>query len=168
MDFKKLFKNTKNSHNIYLILILLVGVIFMLFPQSDNNKKEEKTDETHISYEEDLERILSKIDGVGEADVMLTYLSSFEKSIAYETNQNNNKKKDGDSIVSEELNSESNVVISSGEPFVVKENYPKVQGVIVAAEGGGDMLVKQNIINAVTAVFSIAPHKVCVVKKSNK
>ena len=96
---------------------------------------------------------------------MLTYSSSFEKSIAYEKNSNKNEKKDGDNILINETNFKNSVVMSDGEPFVVKEIYPEIQGVVVVADGADDILVRQNITNAVTTALNIAPHKVCVVKK---
>lgn len=165
MDIKNLVKKINLGHNAYLIVIILVGVLFMIIPSSNDNKKEIAKNETFsINYEDDLEEILSQISGVGDAKVMLTYSSSFEKSIAYEKNLNENEKKDGDSVINE-TSSQNNVVLSNGEPFVIKEIYPKIQGVIVVSKGADDILVKQNIIDAVTTALNIAPHKVCVVKK---
>lgn len=165
MDIKNIIKKLNSGHNAYLIVIILVGVFFMIIPSTNENKKEIIKDETlSINYEDDLEEILSQISGVGDAKVMLTYSSSFEKSIAYEKNLNENEKKDGDSVINE-TSSQNNVVLSNGEPFVIKEIYPEIQGVIVVSKGADDILVKQNIIDAVTTALNIAPHKVCVVKK---
>ena len=49
-----------------------------------------------------------------------------------------------------------------------KELSPKVEGVIVIAEGGDDALVKQNITEAVQALFGIDTHKIRIMKKSSK
>ena len=167
MDFKKIYKKLKSSHNSYIIIIILVGVLFMLFPTNDKEKKAvNSSNQIQINYEEELENILSKVSGVGDVDVMLTYSSSFEKSIAYEKNSTKNEKKDGDNTIINEIDSQTNVVLSSGEPFVLKEIYPEIKGVIVVADGADSIFVKQNIIDAVTTALNIAPHKVCVVKKS--
>ncbi len=167
MDIKNIIKKLNLGHNGYLLIIILVGVLFMLIPSTDNKKPGNETKETKeisIDYKEELEEILSHIQGVGEVKVMLTYSSSFEKRIAYEDNSNKHEKKDGDSTINE-ISSQKNVVLSDGEPFIVKEIYPEIQGVIVVSEGADDIIVKQNILNAVTTALSIAPHKVCVVKK---
>ena len=167
MDFKKIYEKLKFSHNSYIIIIILVGVLFMLLPTGDKQKKDvNNSEQIQINYEEDLENILSKVSGVGNVDVMLTYSSSFEKRIAYEKNSTKNEKKDGDNTIINETDSQTNVVLSSGEPFVLKEIYPEIKGVIVVADGADSILVKQNIIDAVTTALNIAPHKVCVVKKS--
>lgn len=170
MDFKNIAKKIKFGNNGYLIIIILVGVLFMLFPTNDEKKEKNnqiKNEELSINYQQELEDILSHISGVGEVKVMVTYSSTFEKSIAYEKNTNKNEKKDGDNTVNE-ISSEISAVLSSGEPFIIKELYPQIQGVLVVADGGDDILVKQNVINAVTTALNIPQHKVCVVKKSIK
>ena len=168
MDFKNISKKFNFSHNSYLIIIILVGAVFMLFPSGEKKSNDKKLTENQaisINYKEELQHILSKISGVGDVEVMLTYSSSFEKSIAYEKNSNKNEKKDGDNILINEIIQKNNVVMSDGEPFVIKEIYPKIQGVVVVADGADDIRVRENITNAVTTALNIAPHKVCVVKK---
>ncbi len=170
MDFKKTMQNFKKGHNIHLIIILLIGVLLMVFPFGSEKKSSatEKFVELSVDYKRELEEILSRIKGVGDVNVMVTYSSSFEKNIAYEKNSNKNEKKDGDNKIINETSSNTNVVLSSGEPFVVKQIYPEIKGVVVVADGAEDIFVKQNITDAVTTALGIAPHKVCVVKKSEK
>lgn len=170
MDFKKTMQNFKKGHNIHLIIILLVGAFLMVFPFGGEKKSSdnEKFVELSVDYKRELEEILSRINGVGDVNVMVTYSSSFEKNIAYEKNSNKNEKKDGDNKIINETSSNTNVVLSSGEPFVVKQIYPEIKGVVVVADGAEDIFVKQNITDAVTTALGIAPHKVCVVKKSEK
>jgi len=43
---------------------------------------------------------------------------------------------------------------------------PKIEGAIILAEGGGDVTIKTNIIQAVSAVTGLATHKVQVFKMS--
>lgn len=47
-----------------------------------------------------------------------------------------------------------------------KKNY-KVEGVIVASEGAGDIVIRNNIINAVATLFDIPTSNVVVYEKSN-
>lgn len=46
-------------------------------------------------------------------------------------------------------------------------NDRKVEGVIVASEGAGDIIIKSNIIDAVATVFDIPASNVVVFEKSN-
>lgn len=57
---------------------------------------------------------------------------------------------------------------SSGEPYISKELSPRIEGVLVIAEGGGDSLVKQNITEVIQALFGIDTHKIRIMKKSSK
>ena len=170
MDIKKILKNLKFKNNSYIILIVLVGIIFMLSSGDDDKKDtiQEKNDyfENYENYQKDIENLLSKISGAGTVDVLVTYYESSEKNIAYETNKANKQQKDGEDTKNYEIQTNSQAIMASGEPFVSKIIYPKIQGVIVATKGADDPLVRTQISDAVTVAFGIAPHKVCIVKKS--
>lgn len=47
---------------------------------------------------------------------------------------------------------------------MVQEQYPQVTGVLVAAKGGDNPVVVQNIREAVEALFQVEPHKIKVMK----
>ena len=53
---------------------------------------------------------------------------------------------------------------SSSEPYVVKTLYPKVEGVVVVAQGAGKGTVNKSITEIVQALFGLEAHKVMVVK----
>ena len=76
-----------------------------------------------------------------------------------------------------QLQSEETTVYAdreTNEPFVSKENRPAVEGVLILAEGGdsfkdmaGNIItLKQNISDAVLALFHVDAHKIKVVKMS--
>ena len=49
-------------------------------------------------------------------------------------------------------------------PFVNKEILPKIDGVLIVAEGGADASVRKNISEAVEALFGLDAHKIKIVK----
>lgn len=63
---------------------------------------------------------------------------------------------------------EEKAVYEEGEreksPFVVKQIFPRIQGVVVAAEGVGTGCVRSELSEAVQALFGIEAHKVKVLK----
>jgi len=60
-------------------------------------------------------------------------------------------------------NVEGNNMVFSGSSSATR----KVEGVIVASEGAGDIITKNNIINAVATVFNIPVSNIMVFEKSD-
>lgn len=51
-------------------------------------------------------------------------------------------------------------------PYIVKEKYPAVVGVVVVAQGADNATVKYYIIEAVKAALNIGSHKIVVIPKN--
>lgn len=122
------------------------------------------------SATEDLERrleeTLSLIDGAGKVRVMLTLKDTGEKVVEKDTTR-----RSGGSASAEETSdvSQSTVFSKNGSdetPYISNELTPQVEGVLVVAQGGGDSLVKQNILQSVMALFPLEAHKITIVKMS--
>lgn len=111
------------------------------------------------SDEERLQRILEKIDGVGEVSVMVTYYGTTTYQVAFEKKQNSSERED-ESVRSEE----SSVITSGGEPLIQGVVYPKAKGVVIIAQGAGDAEIKKAITDAAVAALEVAPYKVCVLE----
>lgn len=156
-------KILKNKNNRIICIILIIGVVLMLI-SSGGSKKDKISDKTTVYDEETrLEEILSDIDGAGKVSVMITYYSTSEKDIAYETKTNSV----GFDSRSEE-SEDRKAVMTDGSPMVLKEVYPRAKGVIVTADGADSATVRQAISEAVTAVTDVAAHRVAIYKRSQK
>ena len=57
---------------------------------------------------------------------------------------------------------------NGGSPYVVKQIEPEIEGVLVAAQGGGDETVVNEITYAVQVLFDVPVHKIKVVKMSSR
>lgn len=157
--FRKLIKNKNNQ---ILFIIIIIGVVFMLISGGDGKK--EKIKETVAPDEETrLEEILSDIEGAGKVSVMITYYSTNEKDIAYETKTNTASREE-----QAEESEDKKAVMTGSEPMVVREIYPRAKGVIVTADGGGDAAVRQAISEAVTAVTEVPAHRIRIYKRQKK
>ena len=53
----------------------------------------------------------------------------------------------------------------NGKPYISKEISPKVEGVLILAEGGDNSVVVKNITEGIQALFGIESHKIRIVKK---
>lgn len=99
--------------------------------------------------EEKLQKMLSHIQGVGEVYVMITLKESEEVIVEKDTAEQQEQ-----TIYETEGN------IST--PYVAKTVFPKVEGVVVVAQGAGTGKVTQNITEIIQALFDIEVHKIKV------
>ena len=123
--------------------------------------------------EERLKDILEQMDGVGKIQVMIRAKASKEYVVEKDLTTNTNTVSETDSQggtrqSSEASKSESSLYTKDGSgndvPWVVKELEPEIEGVVVAAEGGGNEQVANEITQAVQVLFNIPIHKIKVVK----
>ncbi len=119
-----------------------------------------------------LEEVLKDMEGVGKVKVMITLQDEGERVLEKDWNQSSQDISEEDGSVkrsTKERQSQETTVFSqsgtsSGEPFVKREVTPRIEGVLVVAEGGGDSKTVKNISDAVLALFPVEVHKIKVVK----
>ncbi len=162
--FRKIFQDKKNYYN--LLIILFTGILLLYFSKSFNIPKNqgkehlENINEITIvdnSYEANLEKrleqTLSKIEGVGQADVLITLENGKEivtKDDGYKENSATTEQAtNGDKReILSNREEKTTVKISGDDPLIIKEISPKISGVLIVAEGGGNIEVKNNLISA--------------------
>ena len=115
-----------------------------------------------LSYEQELEarigRLLSQVEGVGEADVMVVLKSSEERVYRVDQNQ----------MVSQLDGNEASQGVLAGqdqEPVMEKELRPEISGIVISAEGGGSAVVRAEVSEAMEALFGLPQHKIKVLKR---
>ena len=180
-------KKIENLVVFILILIITVIVINLIWntgeseeekePASDPNKKLATTTNESIetstdTYDMDrkLEDILSKIDGVGDVKVMITYSQTSQTVPLYNedttTKDTEETDQSGGTRKVTESDSKKDVVFkeSNGEKEPITQSIvsPKIEGAIIAAKGASNADVKAKIVQAVEAVTGLATHKIHV------
>lgn len=123
--------------------------------------------------EEELQELLSAMEGVGEVKVMITIRDSgeqvVEKDVPSESGWVSETDSAGGTRESESARQEeSTVYITDSEgnrtPYISQTTQPEIEGVTVVAQGGGDALIQKNITEVIQALFDIEAHKIKVVK----
>jgi len=177
-----------------LVVLLLLGVLLLVIAMPteessfgkwipENESSEIITDNTGekttsgMSYEEELsaklEDFLCQVDGVGNVRVLIKVNGSAERVIEKDepfTEQvSNDRSEGGTSGSSRETVKEEVTVYEETQdgrqiPYVVKENSPEIEGVVIAAQGGDRPVVVQSITEAVQALLQIEAHKIKVLK----
>ena len=183
---KNIFNNKeKRIENLFFFLIILVITLIVINKILDSEEKVEYENQVGVelanSYELDnkddletrLEKILSKIDGVGDISVLITYSESKSNVPIYNVNSSKSKTEENDGsgiIKTTETTNEEKEVIKDASSSIVTEKVlmPKVEGAIVIAKGASNATVKGNIISAIEAVTGIATHKIQVYEMGDK
>lgn len=156
-----------------IILLAVVGVIALVVSEIIPEKSEKPQETALVSefdesdYAAEIERrlteIISAIEGSGQTKVMVTLESSVEFVYAKDT-----KIKSSESADSESFDEESEYIIieddGSFRGMTVKTVDPRIRGVAVVCTGGDSDVVRQRIIETVTAVLDISSACVSVAK----
>lgn len=180
-DFKKLNLKDKNTWLILGIFGVLLLVIALPSDGGETSKRDilqnsvEETvqseadqsgDDAATELERRLEETLSLIDGAGKVRVMITLKDTGEKVVEKDVSRRSDTGADG--AQNTDL-SQSSVYEKEGSketPYISNELTPQVEGVLVVAQGGGNSMVKQNILQSVMALFPLEAHKITIVKMS--
>ena len=119
--------------------------------------------------------MLGQMEGVGETEVMITLSDSGETIVEKDQKEQRNRIEESDAgggtrTTTDQETEETTVYVENGNekhPYVTKEVLPKVEGVLVVAEGGDDPRVISDISDTVMALFRVEAHKIKVVKMSS-
>lgn len=148
----------------YVILILLIGIAFMLIPTVNTHKpvtvgvtQESKTQE---SISEELEEILSYVDGAGKAKVLISY--SHGEEIFYQTD------KEHSASDTQESEKYKTVIITSNDKtqsgLISRVDPAKYLGVIVLCQGAEQPSVRLAVMDAVSKVTGLGTDRISVLK----
>ncbi|NLL70138.1 MAG: hypothetical protein GX238_03285 [Epulopiscium sp.] len=193
--FDKLFKKTeKGDHKKLTDLILILGLgILLLFISNNffrpsfsnhlNNVQQTTTPITEeklqnqesfeIQLEKKLIQSLSKIEGVGKVDVMITLEAGKEIVLNKDTpfTESTTREEDGEggsrNISNRDVEEKTimkNVGNGSTEPIIMMEREPIIKGIIIIAEGGNDPYIKSQLMKAGEVLLGIPSHKVQIFK----
>lgn len=188
---KNMFTGKRKNENLVVLLVLVIIVVISInyiwkgennkkdsnaqksVTQEDKNVKEVSAENTDDSaeLEKRLENILSKISGVGETKVMITYAESSSVEPVYDENIKSSNTvesdKSGGTRSISETNNQKQVIYKqnsdgSKEPITKSLVSPKIEGAIIAAKGASNDDIKAKIIEAVGAATGISAHKIQV------
>lgn len=184
-DNKKTIENLVAFVIILIITIIAINTIWKKDNKSESNKNtnsmskqlavsnqtvNENVNTSNNDIEEKLKNILSKIQGVGDVDVLITYSRTsqivplYNEDLTESTTEETDK--EGGTRKINENSTKKDIIYQedNGEKTPITQSIvsPKIEGAIITAEGASNIEVKSNIISAVEAVTGIGSHKIQV------
>ena len=181
--------NTKKKieNLVFFVVILIITIVAINFIWTDNSKTnndktnevnagkqladtEETIDMNNTSLSDKLEKILAKIQGVGDVKVFINYSESSEVIAMYNENSKSSTTEETDTSGGvrkvEETDTQKDIIYQEDDgvktPMTKKVVEPKIEGAIVTAKGANNVDIKSDIIQAVEAVTGLAAHKIQV------
>ena len=138
---------------------------------------EDGADDYGTYWEEKLEQSLSNIEGAGKVQVLITLKESEGKVVEKDGKEQKTDTGEQDAAggtrnVTDSTIEKSTVYTtdSRGEnvPYVIKTTAPVVSGVVVITQGADNLIVRENIIDAIQVLFDIDTNNIRVVKMKTK
>ncbi len=179
--FDKLAGNESYRKIIIIACVVGVALIFLsgyfkpdtTAAQSASSQPTMTAEQYASKLESSLTDIVTQIQGVGTAKVLVTLERNTEYVYATEqkrSNQTTEDKSNGSATKNEANdNTETKYILvkdadGAQKALAVTEVQPIIKGVVVVCGGGDNPAVQQNVINAVTTALGITSVQVCVIK----
>lgn len=145
-----------------VFFVLLIGVFLMLMPEKKQTVQENPTQTIpeKQDLETDLAHILSKIDGAGKTEVLLT--ESVGEQTYYQANEDISSSDHG-----KDQRTDTVLVTNSAreETGLVRRTDPPIyRGAIILCQGAANAQVRLSIVEAVANATGLSTDKITVLK----
>ncbi len=155
----------------YPILVLLLGVLLLLVPKSEKEVPKELPIHGETSAPNDLEireeqlaQLLSKMDGAGHVEVMLSVRTGVQT--VYQTDSQIQSDTQEGSTSSREDTATVLQRTGSGveSPVVLQREAPIYQGAVILCEGAENNRVRLSLVQAVASITGLRTDQISVIK----
>lgn len=140
------------------LLAMLLILLSELWPQPENEATSSRSTDRAAAYQEQLEQrlaeLIGQIDGAGKTSVMVTLESGEETVYALDTQSGQTQSQ------------ETHVLLNGGNALEQTVYLPKICGVAVVCEGGGDIRVAARITELVGALLDLPSNRICVEQRT--
>lgn len=140
------------------LALLVVASVFRNINKSSDASASDPLRELELK----LENILSDIKGAGSVKVMIMFDGGVELVVANTTSTTSNKTTDTsggvERVTENTTETSSPVIINEGgasKPVVLKENLPRITGVMLVAEGADSVSVRMELVRAASRILGV-------------
>lgn len=161
----------ERGKKLYAALLVCVVLLFALSlfggkkQSTQVANSEHETTQAYIEYYESrLEDILSKTQGVGRVEVVITLEGGVQRDFVEESQ----KESSADDSGSQTRTSSSTLVIGTGgsqQAVIRQELQPEVRGVLIVCDGAASDSVRLAVVDGVRTLLDIPSSRICVVQR---
>lgn len=162
LNFQKKIKETIIKYK-FVLIVILCGVFMMALPgrKTDSSISEPEFQEIpEVMLEQELEKILSRLEGAGKVDVLLTEYEG--ERVLYQSDEDRSINDIDESI-------RRSTVIVSGESreeqgLIRQINPPIYKGAVILCQGADSASVRLSIVEAVSNATGLSTDRITVLK----
>ena len=138
----------KYKYKIIISSLIIIGLILILLSSYDFSKHEDKMQVASLyteAIERKIEDFLKNVEGINEAEVIVTLDTSEEM------------------VYAQNSNGLDYILTSDGSPISITEIYPTVRGVAIACTNGDRDDIKIKITELICAYLGISSNRIKIV-----
>lgn len=157
--FSKIRSDKKIQFIVIFVLVATMLICLFINPITKTTKSDNSNNQVSEyvkSLEDKLSYTLSNVEKAGDVCVMITLESGHETVLA--TKITKTETQNGIEVV------ESPIIVN-GKTVVIKENLPKIKGVLIVAEGAGNIAVFNKIQQATISLLDINLNQIEILTK---
>ena len=149
----------------YVFVVILAGIALMLLPAQTSDTAAQTPQEEHQieeteTVEKRLSDLLSKVDGAGKVEVMITAAAGEE--IIYQTDTSASTGENTNTMQSDTITVSDAQRVETG--LIKQVNPPRYQGAVVVCEGADSPTVRLAIVDAVAKITGLGADRISVMK----
>ena len=152
-----------------VVPVLAAGILLLAWPSGEGESKTDAAEygaaiESLTETEQRMERLLSKVEGIGSVRLMLTLESGERQELAEDTELSYS----GDTAAPEDYARRSETVIVTADggdaPVVTRTVSPVYRGAVVVCQGADRAEVRLAVTQAVSALTGLGSDRIVVIK----
>ena len=135
-------KSSKKLQFVIIAICLIIAIYIVIVSFQNKNEKQVNSIDNYVeNLEKRLSQTLSKVDGAGDVDVVITVESGMRTVLATKTTTTEN---------SFGVETVETPIIVNGKTVVISEMYPEIVGVLIVCKGANNITVMTKLQQATT------------------
>ena len=150
-------KSSKKLQFVIIAICLIIAIYIVIVSFQNKNEKQVNSIDNYVeNLEKRLSQTLSKVDGAGDVDVVITVESGMRTVLATKTTTTEN---------SFGVETVETPIVVNGKTVVISEMYPEIVGVLIVCKGANNISVMTKLHQATISLLDININQIEILSK---